>query len=80
MKLFKNTYNNDIEGVTVLNACYGGVSALLNTFNWLFSKYYDNKYEILICEDNASYGKGPVHYIFGKDLLTNKVRENYKKD
>ena len=36
MELFKDTYSNDIEGVTVLNAYYGGISALLNSFNWLF--------------------------------------------
>ena len=60
MDLFKETNNNDIEGITVINACYGGISALLNTFNWMFSKFYDNKYAIVICGDVASYGKGPA--------------------
>ena len=31
MDLFPN--NTDIEGATVINACYGGTSALLNAFN-----------------------------------------------
>ena len=60
MDLFKDSSNNDIEGVTVINACYGGISALLNSFNWLFSKYYDKKYAIVICGDIASYSKGPA--------------------
>ena len=91
MELFKDTYNNDIEGVTVLNACYGGISALLNTFNWLFSKYYDNKYAIVICGDNASYGKGParptggcgtIGILLGKggSLLLENIRASYMKN
>ena len=91
MELFKDTNNNDIEGVTVLNACYGGISALLNTFNWLFSKYYDNKFAIVICGDNASYGKGParptggcgtIGILLGKggSLLLENVRASYMKN
>lgn len=33
MDLFKG--NNDIEGVTTFNACYGGTNALFNTINWV---------------------------------------------
>ena len=69
MELFKDTYNNDIEGATVLNAWYGGISALLNSFNWLFSKYYDNKYAIVICGDVAAFGKGPAPPTGGVGLL-----------
>ena len=91
MELFKDTYNNDIEGVTVLNACYGGISALLNSFNWLFSKYYDNKYAIVICGDVASYGKGParptggcgtIGILLGKggSLLLENIRASFMKN
>ena len=91
MELFKDSYNSDIEGVTVLNACYGGISALLNTFNWLFSKYYDNKYAIVICGDNASYGKGParptggcgtIGILLGRggSLLLENIRASYMKN
>ena len=91
MELFKDTYNNDIEGVTVLNACYGGISALLNSFNWLFSKYYDNKYAIVICGDVASYGKGParptggcgtIGVLLGKggSLILENIRATYMKN
>ena len=59
MDIFKNS-NCDIEGVTVSNACYGGTSALLNAFNWLYSSYYDGRYAIVICGDIAVYSKGPA--------------------
>lgn len=35
MELFKECGNHDIEGVTTVNACYGGTSALFNTINWV---------------------------------------------
>lgn len=61
MDLFKDVHNVDIEGVTVSNACYGGTAALLNTFNYMNSIYYDkNKYAIVICGDIAIYSKGPA--------------------
>ena len=59
MDIFANS-NCDIEGVTVSNACYGGTSALLNAFNWLYSSYYDGRYAIVICGDIAVYSKGPA--------------------
>ena len=91
MDLFKDSSNNDIEGVTVINACYGGISALLNSFNWLFSKYYDKKYSIVICGDIASYSKGPARPTGGAgtlgillgpggSLLLEKIRSSYMKN
>ena len=91
MDLFKNSHNNDIEGVTVTNACYGGISALLNAFNWLFSKYYDNKYAIVICGDVASYAKGSarptggcgtIGVLLGKggSLLLENIRATFMKN
>ena len=41
MQLFEKYNNNDIEGVTSLNACYGGTNALFNTIDWIQSKAYD---------------------------------------
>lgn len=35
MELFRESGNHDIEGVTTINACYGGTSALFNTINWV---------------------------------------------
>lgn len=37
MQLFSHFGNNDIEGVTSINACYGGTNALFNTLNWIQS-------------------------------------------
>lgn len=43
MELFKESGNHDIEGVTSINACYGGTNALFNTINWVQSSAYDGK-------------------------------------
>ena len=91
MDLFKESSNNDIEGITVINACYGGISAILNTFNWLFSKYYDKKYAIVICGDIASYSKGSARPTggagtigillgLGGSLLLENIRASYMKN
>ena len=37
MQLFKEAKNFDIEGVSSVNACYGGTNALFNTINWVQS-------------------------------------------
>jgi hydroxymethylglutaryl-CoA synthase len=41
MDLFKASGNHDVEGVTSINACYGGTNALFNTINWAQSNAYD---------------------------------------
>ena len=69
MDIFSLSQNKDIEGVTVSNACYGGTAALLNTFNYLHSKFYDNKYAIVICSDIAIYNKGPARATSGCGAL-----------
>ena len=35
MQLFSPSKSHDIEGVTSINACYGGTNALFNTINWV---------------------------------------------
>ena len=91
MDLFKDSSNNDIEGITVINACYGGISALLNSFNWLYSEFYDKKYSIVICGDIASYSKGSARPTGGAGtigillglggcLLLEKIRSSYMKN
>ena len=88
MDIFSSSTNKDIEGVTVSNACYGGTAALLNTFNYLHSKFYDNKYAIVICSDIAIYNKGParatggcgaVGILFGKGacISIEDIRASY---
>lgn len=56
MELFGG--NHDIEGVTSINACYGGTNALFNTLNWVQSRAWDGRLGIVLCTDVAVYPKG----------------------
>lgn len=60
MELFSKYGNNDIEGVTSLNACYGGTNALFNTINWMQSEAWDGRLGIVVAADVAVYDKGPA--------------------
>ncbi len=60
MSLFQDCGNNDIEGVTTVNACYGGTAALFNTFAWVESDGWDGRYGIVVAADIAAYAKGPA--------------------
>lgn len=48
MNLFKDSGNHDIEGITSINACYGGTNALFNTLNWMESNAWDGRYGIVV--------------------------------
>jgi hydroxymethylglutaryl-CoA synthase len=50
--------NTDIEGATVINACYGGTAALLNAFLWVESDGWDGRYAIVVAADIACYARG----------------------
>jgi len=50
--------NHDIEGVTSINACYGGTNALFNTLNWIESNAWDGRLGIVVCSDIAVYAEG----------------------
>jgi hydroxymethylglutaryl-CoA synthase len=52
--------NTDIEGATVINACYGGTAALLNAFTWVESDGWDGRYAIVVSADIATYARGPA--------------------
>lgn len=41
MQLFKDSGNNNVEGVDVKNACFGGTAALFHALNWLESSTWD---------------------------------------
>ena len=58
MQLFPN--NTDMEGATVVNACYGGTAALLNAFLWCESDGWDGRYAIVVAADIAAYARGPA--------------------
>ena len=51
---------DDIEGATIVNACYGGTAAILNTFLWVESDGWDGRYAIVVAADIASYARGPA--------------------
>lgn len=52
--------NTDVEGATIINACYGGTAALLNAFNWVESDGWDGRYAIVVAADIATYARGPA--------------------
>lgn len=52
--------NTGLEGVTNVNACYGGTAALLNSIAWCESSDWDGRYAIVVCGDIAVYEKGPA--------------------
>jgi hydroxymethylglutaryl-CoA synthase len=60
MDLFASSGNTDIEGVTVVNACYGGTAALLNSLCWVDSSSWDGRYSIVVAADIAVYADGPA--------------------
>ena len=60
MSLFEGSGNTDIEGATVINACYGGTAALLNALTWVDSTGWDGRYAIVVAADIAVYADGPA--------------------
>ena len=58
MQLFPG--NTDMEGATVINACYGGTAALLNALQWVESDSWDGRYAIVVAADIAAYARGPA--------------------
>jgi hydroxymethylglutaryl-CoA synthase len=58
MSLFEGF--TDIEGATVINACYGGTAALLNALAWVESSCWDGRYAIVVAGDIAVYADGPA--------------------
>ncbi|KAL9183749.1 hypothetical protein ACHAXT_004605 [Thalassiosira profunda] len=68
--------NTDIEGATVINACYGGTSALLNAFNWVESDAWDGRYAIVVAVDIATYARGPARPTCGAGAVAVLVGRN----
>ena len=81
MQLFKN--NKNIEGVTNINACYGGTAALLNCLSWGKGEGR-GKYSIVVMADIAVYdsiaaqptgGVGAIALLLGPNPVI-KVERN----
>ena len=69
MDLFNPYGNSDIEGITSVNACYGGTFALFTCIDWMHSPSYDGRYGIVVCTDEAIYPKGPARPTGGAGAL-----------
>lgn len=76
MQLFSESGNFDIEGVTTVNACYGGTNALLNTINWMQSEAWDGRLGIVVCSDVAIYSKGPARPTGGAGAIAILIGPN----
>ena len=60
MQLFSSSGNRDIEGATVMNACYGGTASLLNSVAWVNSPEAHGRLAIYVACDIAVYEPGPA--------------------
>ncbi len=58
MKFFAEHGNTDVEGVTTINACYGGTAQLFHAIDWVESSSWDGRYAIVIAGDIAVYSPG----------------------
>lgn len=76
MDLFKESGNHDIEGITSINACYGGTNALFNTLNWMESKAWDGRYGVVVCTDLAVYEPGPARVTGGAGAIAILIGPN----
>ena len=76
MSLFAEAGNTDVEGATVVNACYGGTAALLNALMWCDSTCWDGRYAIVVAGDIAVYADGPARPTGGCGAVAMLVGRN----
>lgn len=76
MNLFSKYGNNDIEGVSTINACYGATSALFNTISWVQSEAWDGRLGIVVASDIAVYDKGPARPTGGAGAIAMLIGPN----
>jgi hydroxymethylglutaryl-CoA synthase len=76
MTLFEESGNTNIEGATVVNACYGGTAALLNALSWVDSSAWDGRYAIVVAADIAVYAAGPARATGGCGAVAMLVGRN----
>lgn len=60
MKLLEGAGNRNVEGATVINACYGGTAAFFNSAAWVESSEWDGRYALFVAGDIAVYEAGPA--------------------
>ncbi|KAK0526631.1 3-hydroxy-3-methylglutaryl coenzyme A synthase [Tilletia horrida] len=69
MDLFKESGNDDIEGVDSKNACYGGSAAIFNAVNWVESSSWDGRDAIVVAGDIAIYAEGAARPVGGAGAI-----------
>lgn len=74
MRLFGE--NTDLEGVTSVNACYGGTAALFNSIAWVESSEWDGRFALVVCGDIAVYESGPARPTGGCGALALLIGPN----
>ncbi|TMW55756.1 hypothetical protein Poli38472_010638 [Pythium oligandrum] len=76
MELFAASGNTDIEGVSTINACYGGTAALFNSLAWVESSAWDGRYAIAVASDIAVYAKGSARPTNGCGVIAMLIGPN----
>ena len=76
MSLFRESGNTDIEGITNVNACYGGIQAFFNTVAWVESRAWDGRLGIVVAADIAVYEAGPARCTGGAGAVAILVGPN----
>ncbi|CAG9325177.1 unnamed protein product [Blepharisma stoltei] len=74
MNLFKG--NEGIEGITTINACYGGIQAFFNTVAWIESRAWDGRLGIVVAADIAVYERGPARATGGAGAVAFLIGPN----
>ncbi|KAL9941052.1 hypothetical protein V8E36_000540 [Tilletia maclaganii] len=76
MDLFKESGNDDIEGVDSKNACYGGSAAVFNAINWVESSSWDGRDAIVVAGDIAIYAEGAARPVGGAGAMAVLIGPN----
>ena len=74
MSLFGD--NTDLEGVTNVNACYGGTAAVFNSVAWVESSEWDGRMALVVCGDIAVYEVGPARPTGGCGVMAILIGPN----
>jgi len=68
--------NADVEGATVVNACYGGTAALLNALLWVESDGWDGRYAVVVVVNIATYTRSLARPTCGAGAVAVLVSRN----
>ncbi|KAL6742927.1 hypothetical protein Aduo_016020 [Ancylostoma duodenale] len=75
MRLFGD--NQDIEGVDVKNACFGGTQAIFHAIDWIYANYATEKRNaIAVLADIAVYSPGPARPTGGAGAVAVLITPN----